>query len=126
MNKEAFNDVEYTKADSRTGSHSGTDVLELYLRAFGFAALCRRRMIDQCMDRAKKLHERLVNSGVPAGCNTFSITVWFPRPPDGFGFSLVYKDSDAHVIIMPQVTDELLDEFTDKYLAWWNSSRSGN
>jgi glutamate/tyrosine decarboxylase-like PLP-dependent enzyme len=113
MNKEAFDAVEYTKADSRTGSRSGADVLELYARVFGFSEVCRRNTIDQCLDKAKRL-------------NACSITVWFPRPPNGFGFSLVYEGGDAHVITMPQVTQELLDEFTDKYLAWWNSSQSGN
>jgi hypothetical protein len=63
----------------------------------------------------------LIDAGVPARLNPHSITVWFLRPNDDFGYSLVFEDDDAHISAMPQVSEDLLEAVANKYIAWWNS-----
>ena len=53
-----------------------------------------------------------------------SMTVVFPEPPVPIlrKYQLASDKGQARAIVMPSVSDRLIDQFLDDYLGWWKSS----
>ena len=49
----------------------------------------------------------------------------FPEPCEAIvrTYQLACNKGEAHAIVMPNVTDALIDRFVADYLAWWKASR---
>jgi histidine decarboxylase len=118
--------VAYLKSNDTTlmGSRNGHAVLSVWARLFGHGyggyahdALC-------CSLKAEALANRLRASGRPVLCNPHSLTVVFddPGPEIVNRYQLAASKGLAHAIVMPNVTDDLLDRFATDYLNWgrWN------
>ena len=56
--------------------------------------------------------------------NPLSLTVVFPEPGEPIirTYQLACHRGEAHAIVMPNVTDALIDRFLADYLAWWRSA----
>jgi hypothetical protein len=66
--------------------------------------------------------------GIPVLSNPYSLTVVFPRPSEAIvnTYQLACNDGDAHAVIMPNVSEQLIGRFTNDYLAWWASAAPGS
>jgi len=53
--------------------------------------------------------------------------VVFPQPPESVvrPYQLACYRDEAHAIVMPNVTDALIERFVADYLAWWTGTRLG-
>jgi histidine decarboxylase len=106
--------IEYVGALDTTlsGSRNGFTPLVLWyaIRALGRPGLAAR--VQRCIDMAKYAVDRFASIGVTATRNPNAITVVFPRPPrpvlDKWQIA-VYRDI-AHIITVPHVTHEMIDE----------------
>ena len=81
----------------------------------GFQELAKRML-----DTAEYTVRRFNDSGIPAWKNRNSVTVVFPRPgPEVFRkWQIAPLDDIAHVITMPHVTRDIMDELVDDCLRW--------
>ena len=63
-------------------------------------------------------------------CNPHSVTVVFnqPEPPIVRKYQLVCNNGIAHAIVMPSMTDDLLDQFAADFLNWqrWMVRQDGD
>ncbi len=118
--------VAYLRSNDTTlmGSRSGHAVLAIWARLFGhgyggFAADAQR-----CVARAQAFATRLRDLGADVLCNPHALTVVFPEPSDAIvrTYQLACNHGLSHAIVMPNVTDALLDRFFDDYAAWWAKS----
>lgn len=108
------------------GSRNGPAVLAIWTRLFGrgygaFAEEARR-----CTHRAQALARQLRGAGAhQVLCNPHSLTVVFPRPDDGIvrTYQLACSGGMARAVVMPSVTEAMLDCFVSDYAAW--AARSG-
>jgi serine decarboxylase len=64
--------------------------------------------------------------GVPTLRNPWSLTIVFPQPAETIvaRYQLACNDGQAHAIVMPSVTDELIGRFASDYSSWWRSTTS--
>ena len=76
------------------------------------------------MAGAQRLATALSKRGVPVLLNPYSLTVVFPEPDLSIvkTYQLACYKGQAHAIVMPNVTAELLDEFIEVYGKWWKGS----
>ena len=81
----------------------------------GFQELAKRML-----DTAEYTVGRFNDSGIPAWKNRNSVTVVFPRPgPEVFRkWQIAPLEDIAHVITMPHVTRDMMDELVDDCLRW--------
>ncbi|KAL0447568.1 UNVERIFIED_CONTAM: Serine decarboxylase [Sesamum latifolium] len=86
--------------------------------------------VNKCLIRARYLRDRLRNAGISTMLNEFSIIVIFERPLDHEfirHWQLSCVGNMAHIVVMPHVTVEMLDDFFDglvrKRSVWY---RHGN
>jgi histidine decarboxylase len=114
--------VAYLKSNDTTlmGSRNGHAVLSVWARLFGHGYGGYAHDALACSLRAEALAERLRASGRPVLCNPQSLTVVFdePGPEIVSRYQLATNKGLAHAIVMPNVTDDLLDRFTTDYLNW--------
>lgn len=101
-----------------TGSRNGFAPLVLWtaLKRRGFQGM--RAVVSECLSVADYTIAKLEEHGVQAWRNEHSITVVFPRPsPDVIRKWQIapYKDI-GHLIAMPHVSREMVDEFVSDYM----------
>ncbi len=72
-----------------------------------------RQRVEHCFEIADHAIERLQQLGVPAWRHAYSNTVVFPRPCDAITkkWQLFAQDDTAHLITMPHVSSERIDQF---------------
>ncbi|XP_064984456.1 serine decarboxylase 1-like [Musa acuminata AAA Group] len=124
--------VEYLASRDATimGSRNGHAPLFLWytLNRKGYRGF--RKEVQKCLRNAHYLRDRLMAAGVGAMLNPLSSTVVFERPKDeGFvrRWQLACEGNIAHVVVMPSVTIEKLDDFLDELVAGrsaWYRDRS--
>jgi histidine decarboxylase len=114
--------VAYLKSNDTTlmGSRNGHAVLSIWARLFGHGYGGYAHDALDCSLRAQALADRLRASGRPVLCNPHSLTVVFdePAPDIVTRYQLAASKGLAHAIVMPNVTDDLLDRFATDYLNW--------
>ncbi len=117
--------IAYLRSNDTTlmGSRNGHAVLAVWSRLIGHGHKGYGADVRGCIIRAQQLANRLRSQGVPTMCNSHSLTVVFPQPAERIvkTFQLACYRNEAHAIVMPNVTDELLDRFVANYGAWWES-----
>ena len=115
--------IAYLRSNDTTlmGSRNGHAVLAIWARLMGHGKGGYTADAWNCVEKAKALAERLRQSGVPVLLNPLSLTVVFPEPSEVIvqTYQLACYRSEAHAIVMPNVTDALLSRFVDEYLGWW-------
>lgn len=111
--------IEYIGALDTTiaGSRSAFAPLMLWhrLRTLGEAGL--RAQVGGCLERAEGAVRALQARGIPAWRHENSITVVFPRPPKAMmeKWIIAPKKEIGHLIVMPHVSQPVLDEFVDDF-----------
>ena len=75
-----------------------------------------RSMVADCLDVARYAVERFNEAGIPAWRNRNSVTVVFPKPSDETikKWQIAPYRDIAHIITMPHVSRELVDELIDE------------
>ncbi|WP_316185603.1 histidine decarboxylase [Bradyrhizobium sp. SZCCHNRI1003] len=118
--------VSYLRTNDTTlmGSRNGHAVLALWERINRHGRAGFTKDVVECLARARRLHEALVAEGVWSLLNPHSITVVFPEPSHALvkKYQLACHQYLAHAVVMPNVTDRLLDNFLSDYIRWWRLS----
>lgn len=118
--------IAYLRSNDTTlmGSRNGHAVLAIWARLQGHGAAGFRADVGTCLARADRLVRALRRDGVPVLRNPFALTVVFPEPADPIvrTYQLACHRGEAHAIVMPNVTDALLDRFLADYRSWWRSA----
>lgn len=116
--------IAYLRSNDTTlmGSRNGHAVLAIWSRFVGHDHDGYRRDAITCTARAQQLVVDLQALGVPAYCNPHSLTVVFPQPSDTIvkTYQLACYKSEAHVVVMPNVTPQLLSRFVSDVAHWWS------
>lgn len=119
--------VAYLRSNDTTlmGSRSGHAVLAIWARLMGHGYGGFAHDALRCTLRAQGLAAGLRASGVEVLCNPYSMTVVFPEPELGLvkTYQLACYKGQAHAIVMPNVTEALLDRFAADYVRWHSGSR---
>jgi histidine decarboxylase len=114
--------VAYLKSNDTTlmGSRNGHAVLSIWARLFGHGYGGYAHDALSCSLRAESLADRMRGGGRPVLCNPHALTVVFddPGPEIVNRYQLAASKGLAHAIVMPNVTDDLLDRFATDYLNW--------
>jgi histidine decarboxylase len=115
--------IAYLRSNDTTlmGSRNGHAVLAIWSRFIGHGHDGYRGDAIVCAERAQGLTQELCVMGAPAYCNPHSLTVVFPQPSDVLvkTYQLACYKGEAHVVVMPNVTPELLERFVADYAHWW-------
>ncbi|MXZ87257.1 MAG: histidine decarboxylase [Dehalococcoidia bacterium] len=101
------------------GSRSGFTPLILWYALEHYRLDGLRRLVGDMLDTAAYAVERFNENGIPAWRNRNSVTVVFPRPSEEVvrRWQLAPLGDIAHVITMPHVTRETVDEIVDACVA---------
>jgi histidine decarboxylase len=128
--------VAYLRSNDTTlmGSRNGHAVLAVWARLRGHGIAGFEADVQDCLQRTGRVARLLRSSGIPILCNPFSLTVVFPQPAESLvkHYQLACYRNEAHAIIMPNVTDALVERFIEQYLEWWDDAgenhcrRNGN
>ena len=114
--------VAYLRSDDTTlmGSRNGHAVLSIWTRLFGHGYGGYAADALACSLKAGALADRLRASGRPVLCNPHALTVVFDEPGSEIvaRYQLAAHNGLAHAIVMPNVTDDLLDQFVIDFLNW--------
>jgi histidine decarboxylase len=114
--------VAYLKSNDTTlmGSRNGHAVLSIWTRFFGHGYGGYAHDALSCALKAQSLAENLRASGRPVLCNPHGLTVVFDEPGAEIvsRYQLACNKGLAHAIVMPNVTNDLLDRFVTDYLNW--------
>lgn len=114
--------VAYLKSNDTTlmGSRNGHAVLSIWARLFGHGYGGYAHDALRCSVKAAALAERLRASGRAVLCNPHSLTVVFDEPGADIvnRYQLATNKGLAHAIVMPNVSDDLLDRFVTDFLEW--------
>ncbi|MCB2263378.1 MAG: histidine decarboxylase [Candidatus Thiosymbion ectosymbiont of Robbea hypermnestra] len=98
-----------------SGSRNGITPLFLWyaIRKYGREGF--RAMVTRCLNRAEYAIVELNKVGCKAWRNPCAITLVIPRPPKSiiWKWQIAVNAEDAHIVIKPDVTTELIDEFVD-------------
>jgi len=112
--------IEYIGALDTTiaGSRSGLAPLMLWHRLRTLGEQGMREIVEGCLQRAEMAVQKLQSQGIPAWRHANSITVVFPRPPKSMmeKWIIAPKKDIGHLIVMPHVTTEMLEEFIEDYV----------
>ena len=118
--------VSYLRTNDTTlmGSRNGHAVLALWERINRHGCDGFARDVAACLGRARRLHNTLAAEGVPVLLNPHAITVVFPEPSHVLvkKYQLACHQRLAHAVVMPNVTDRLIDNFLSDYVRWWRVS----
>jgi serine decarboxylase len=118
--------ISYLRTNDTTlmGSRNGHAVLALWERLYRHGANGFTKDVRDCLKRSRWLAATLRAAGVPVLQNPHSITVVFPEPASDIvrRFQLACDQQLAHAVVMPNVTDALMDRFASAYLDWWRSA----
>ncbi|XP_049385768.1 serine decarboxylase-like [Solanum stenotomum] len=111
--------VEYLASRDATimGSRNGHAPLFLWytLNRKGYKGF--QKEVQKCLRNAHYLKDRLIGAGISAMLNELSSTVVFERPKDEEfvrKWQLACERNMAHVVVMPSVTVDKLDNFLDE------------
>eukprot|EP00252_Welwitschia_mirabilis_P016973 TRINITY_DN37751_c0_g1_i1.p1 TRINITY_DN37751_c0_g1~~TRINITY_DN37751_c0_g1_i1.p1 ORF type:complete len:503 (+),score=82.67 TRINITY_DN37751_c0_g1_i1:257-1765(+) len=114
-------DVEYLASKDATimGSRNGHAPIFLWytLNRKGYRGF--HKEVQKCLRNAHYLKDRLQTAGISAMLNELSSTVVFERPQDETfirKWQLACQGNIAHVVVMPNVTIEKLDNFVDELI----------
>jgi histidine decarboxylase len=122
--------IAYLRSNDTTlmGSRNGHAVLAVWARLLGHGYGGYARDALRCVSVAQELAGKLRLLGVKALHNSHSLTVVFPEPSEQIvkTYQLACNKGQAHVVVMPSVTQELLDRFVADYTQWWGSRRYAN
>ena len=101
------------------GSRSGLAAIFLYEALVARPISYWRDAVTQCVANAKRLTSSLCQAGVAATLNPYSNTVVFPRPSEKIvkEWQLACQGDRAHAVVMPNHTDNMLEEFSLQYCA---------
>jgi histidine decarboxylase len=107
------------------GSRNGHAVVALWSRIKNHGREGFTKDVVRCLDRARRLCAILSAEEVPVLLNPHAITVVFPEPEVNIvkTYQLACHQKLAHAIIMPNVTERLIDRFASDYIDWWLSDR---
>lgn len=115
--------IAYLRSNDTTlmGSRNGHAVLAIWARLLGHGAAGFRADVRSCLARTDRLVQALRRDGVPVLRNPLALTVVFPEPADAIvgTYQLACQRGEAHAIVMPNVTDALVDRFVIDYGSWW-------
>jgi histidine decarboxylase len=118
--------IAYLRSSDTTlmGSRNGHAVLSIWSRLIGHGMEGYEADVRACLARTGRLVAALRAGAVPVLCNPFSFTVVFPQPGEAIvrTYQLACNIGEAHAIVMPNVTDALINRFVSDYLAWWETS----
>ncbi|XP_078172160.1 serine decarboxylase 1-like [Carex rostrata] len=126
------NNVEYLASRDATimGSRNGHAPIFLWytLNRKGYSGF--QKEVQKCLRNAHYLKDRLKEAGIGAMLNELSSTVVFERPKDEEFvrmWQLACEGNIAHVVVMPSVTIEKLDDFlselVQKRLGWYGEGK---
>jgi histidine decarboxylase len=122
--------IAYLRSHDTTlmGSRNGHAVIAIWMRLMTHNRDGYRADTEGCVARAARMAAKLRSNGIPVLCNPYSLTVVFPRPSEAIvnTYQLACNDGDAHAVIMPNVSEQLIGRFTNDYLAWWASAAPGS
>lgn len=114
-------DVEYLNSRDATimGSRNGHAPIYLWytLTRKGYEGM--RRDVEKCMRNAETLKQMLATAGIKSMLNELSNTVVFERPKEEAfvrKWQLACEGDIAHVVVMPNVGIEKLEEFVQDYV----------
>uniref|UniRef100_N1R2Y0 Histidine decarboxylase n=1 Tax=Aegilops tauschii TaxID=37682 RepID=N1R2Y0_AEGTA len=114
-------DIEYLSSRDATimGSRNGHAPMFLWytLNKKGYRGI--RKEVQKCLRNAHHLANRLREAGVSAYLNELSSTVVFERPHDEafvHKWQLACEGSIAHVVVMPNVSVEKLNNFVEELI----------
>ena len=114
--------VAYLRSNDTTlmGSRSGHAVLAIWARLIGHGYGGFAHDAQRCTLRAQGLTARFRAAGIEVLCNPHGMTVVFPEPDLATvkTYQLACCKGLAHAIVMPNVTEALLDRFSSDYLRW--------
>lgn len=115
--------IAYLRSNDTTlmGSRSGHAVLAIWARLMGQGYGGYAHDALRCSLRAQKLAQTLCSLGAEVLCNPHSLTVVFPNRSEQIvkTYQLACYQGLAHAIVMPNVTEALLEWFTNAYANWW-------
>lgn len=113
--------IEYVGALDTTiaGSRSAFGPLVLWYRLRTLGTEGIQMIVQRCIKLADYSIAKLKEIGVEAWRNPNSITVVFPRPPDELmkKWSIAPKKGIGHIITLPHVKEDIIDEFVADYAA---------
>ncbi len=99
-----------------TGSRNGITPIFLWyaIQQRGDGGFARE--VELCLANAQYAVEQFQAAGIDAWRNPFAVTVVFPKPPEPVleRWQIAVKDDHAHIICMPHVTRELIDQLVDE------------
>ena len=117
--------VEYIGAldTTITGSRSAFGPLMLWYRLRTLGREGCRELVNRCFELADFAIERLAREGIEAWRNPASITVVIPRPPASIveKWILAVHGDVGHLITLPHVTEEVIEEFVSDLAAAFSS-----
>ena len=110
------------------GARNGHAVVAMWTRLMtqGVAGFARDAL--RCSLRAADLALSLRSLGAAVLLNPHSLTVVFPQPGVEIlrTYQLPCHEGKAHAIIMPSVSDALIDRFTAEYCDWFRAAGRGD
>lgn len=113
--------ISYLRSDDTTlmGSRNGHAVIAIWSRMMGHGVSGFRADAVSCLARAHRLADKLRALNVPVLHNNWSLTVVFPEPSEELvkKYQLACANKLAHAIVMPNVSDELIEQFVADYAA---------
>lgn len=126
------NNVEYLASRDATimGSRNGHAPIFLWytLNRKGYKGF--QKEVQKCLRNAHYLKDRLRDAGISAMLNELSSTVVFERPRDEEfvrRWQLACQGNIAHVVVMPSVTidklDDFLNELIEKRSTWYEDEK---
>jgi histidine decarboxylase len=115
-------DIEYLNSRDATimGSRNGHAALYIWYALSKKGVKGLQQDVELCMENSIYLKDRLEANGISCMLNKFSSTVVFERPDDhNFvrKWQLACEGKVAHVVVMPNVSKEKLDDFVRDLLA---------
>lgn len=117
--------IEYLNSVDTTimGSRNGQAALYMWysLRKKGLDGI--RADVEHCMETARYLRDALQSAGVSCRLNDMSSTVVLERPiDDAFvkRWQLACEEDIAHVVVMPNVTENKIDLFVEELVSSMN------
>lgn len=113
--------IEYLNSPDTTlmGSRNGHAALLMWfaLRSKGVEGIAKE--VKHCLENAEYMHGSLRGVGIKAYFNKGCNTVTFPRPRSEAliqKWQLACQGDIAHVVVMPNVERDIIDEFVDELL----------
>lgn len=113
--------IEYVGALDTTiaGSRSAFAPLMLWYRLRTLKTEGVRQMVQTSLDNAEYAVQKLNERGIRAWRHKNSVTVVFPRPPASLmkKWIIAPKKDIGHIITLPHVTEQIIDEFVEDFAA---------